>query len=165
MKRVMLAVMMLTSMMALAAPPTGKTGQPKWDGDDEGRQEKKEDRERRARMYFVVSVAEALELNEAEALKLADKVKVLEEKRRPIREAMHAAMRDVKAAADGDAAALTQVDANIQKVLEGRAQMAAMDKEMFATLGKDYPPQKRAKLALVLAKMHGARDGKKGRRH
>jgi hypothetical protein len=79
---------------------------------------------------------------------------------------MFTAMREVKAAADGDQAALAQVDANIQKVLDGRAQLAAMDKEMFVFLSKDLTPQKKAKLALVLAKMHELRGGglKKGRR-
>jgi hypothetical protein len=118
-------------------------------------------------MMFVVAASEALELNEAEALKLSEKVKSIEEKRSPIRQQMFAAMRDVKAAADGDAAALAQVDSNIQKVLDGRAQMAAMDKELFAFLAKDLSPQKKAKLALVLAKMHQLRGGemmKKGRR-
>lgn len=154
------------SMAAVAAPPGGKPGPAKWGGDPEKLQERLEERETKARMLFVVTVAEALELNEAEALRLSEKVKSIEEKRRPIRQQMFMAMRDVKAAADGDPAALAQVDANVQKVLDGRAQMAAMDKEMFAFLAKDLTPQKKAKLALVLAKLHELRGGgmKKGRR-
>jgi len=167
MKRVMLAVVLVTSMVALAAPPGKPVVNQPADADSE-KQQKLEERERRARMYVVVSVAEALELNEAEALKLSEKVKVIEEKRRPVRQAMVAAMRDVKAAADGDSAALAQVDQNIQKVLDGRAQLAALDKETFATLARDFPPQKRAKLALVLAKLHDGRgkkwqDGRAGK--
>lgn len=165
MKKLVMLAMVALSMSALAAPPGGKTGPARWDADPEAFQEKLEDRERRARMVFVVAVAEALELSEAEALKLSEKVKTIEEKRRPVREGMFTAMREVKKAADGDSAALAQVDANIQKVLDGRAQMAAMDKELFAYLAKDLTPQKKAKLALVLAKLHEARGGgfKKGR--
>ncbi|MEW5738761.1 MAG: hypothetical protein AB1938_07530 [Myxococcota bacterium] len=166
MKKLVMLVMSVLSMSAVAAPPGGgKTGPAKWDGDPEAFQEKLEERERRARMFLVVAVAEALELNEAEALKLSEKVKVIEEKRRPIREGMFTAMREVKKAADGDSAALAQVDVNIQKVLDGRAQMAAMDKELFTFLSRDLTPQKKAKLALVLAKLHEARGQglKKGR--
>ncbi|MEW6433139.1 MAG: hypothetical protein AB1730_16670 [Myxococcota bacterium] len=164
MKTLVTMLVLALSTTAFAAPPGGKPG--KWAGDPEKLQEKLEERETRTRMLFVLTVAEALELNEAEALKLSEKVKGIEEKRRPVREAMFTAMRQVKAAADGDAAALAQVDANIQKVLDGRAQMAAMDKDMFAYLAKDLTPQKKAKLALVLAKMHELRGGgmKKGRR-
>ena len=166
MKKLVMTLVAVMSMAAVAAPPGGKTGPAKWGGDPEKLQERMEERETKARMLFVVTVAEALELNEAEALRLSEKVKSIEEKRRPIRESMFVAMRDVKAAADGDQAALAQVDTNIQKVLDGRAQMAAMDKEMFVFLAKDLTPQKKAKLALVLAKMHELRGGgmKKGRR-
>ena len=42
-------------------------------------------------------------------------------------------------------------------MLDTRAQMAAVDKEMFLTVSKDLTPQKRAQLALFLAKfMHEA---------
>ena len=59
---------------------------------------------------------------------------------------------------------LGQVDANVQKVLDGRAQMAAMDEELFSSLSQGYPPQKRAKLALVLARLnHEMKGFKKGR--
>lgn len=166
MTKLVMTLVAVMSLVAVAAPPVGKPGPAKWGGDPEKLQERLEERETKARMLFVVTVAEALELNEAEALRLSEKVKSIEEKRRPIRQAMFTAMRDVKAAADGDPAALAQVDANVQKVLDGRAQMAAMDKEMFVFLSKDLTPQKKAKLALVLAKLHELRGGgmKKGRR-
>jgi hypothetical protein len=158
MTKLVMLVTAVLSMSAMAAPPSGgKVGLAKWEADPEDFQEKLQNRERRARMALVLAVAEALELTEAEALKLSDKVKTIEEKRRPVREALFTAMRDIKRAADGDSGALAQVDANIQKVLDGRTQMAAMDKELFAFLAKDLTPQKKAKLALVLAKLHQAR--------
>ena len=85
--------------------------------------------------------------------------------RRPLRRQMGESMKALKDAADGDAAALPQVDANVAKVLDGRAQMAAMDKELFATLSQGLAPQKRAKLALVLGRLqHEMKGFKKGRR-
>lgn len=154
MKKSLLMFALLSSSLALAGPPV-KAGPPgKWGGpDDERFSEKLEERGKKAHMFAVVAIAEALELTEAEALRMSEKLKGIEEKRRPMREQMFEAMRAVKAAADGDQAALAQVDANIQKVLEGRAQMAASDKEMFQVLAKDLSPQKKAKLALVLAKL------------
>ena len=114
---------------------------------------------------YVVAISEALELSETDALKLSEKIKGVEEKRRPLRQVMGEAMRSLKDAADGDATALTQVDANVQKVLDGRVQMAAMDKELFATLAQGYPPQKRAKLALVLGRLKNEMKGLKKGRH
>jgi hypothetical protein len=157
-----LCVVTMTSMMAFAAPPPGKTEPAKWNGEPDPA--RMAEMQKGAHMMAVVAIAEALELSEADALKLSVTLKALEERRQPIRAQMHEAMKAVKAAADGDQGAFAQVDANIQKVLDGRAQMAALDKEMFVTLGKDQSPQKRAKLAVVLAKLHeGGRGGGKGR--
>ena len=79
-------------------------------------------------------------------------------------------MKRLKAAADGDAATQAQVDGAIQKLLDGRAQMAQLDREMFNALAQGQPPAKRAKLALFMAhfgqqmqKFKG--QGGKGRRH
>jgi hypothetical protein len=166
MKKSMLVVTLLSSALALAGP---KKDPARWEAmDPEERAERQEERAKQARMVLLVAVAEALELNEAQALKLSETLKGLDEKRRPVREAMHEAMRQVKAAADGDPAALANVDQNMQRVLDGRAQMAQLDKELFATLSQGQPPQKKAKLALVLAKVGDElrrMKGNKGRRH
>lgn len=166
--KLMMPVMLCGALVAFAAPPPeGKAappaqGQGKWGGED--REERMESREREARLMYVVSISEALELTEPEALKLSEKLRVIEEKRRPLRQAMGEAMRSLKDAADNDATALTQVDANVQKILDGRSQMAAMDKELFSSLSQGYSPQKRAKLALVLGRLnHEMKGFKKGR--
>lgn len=130
----------------------------------EERAEHLEQRARSARMMYVVAISDALELNEAEALRLAEKLKGVEEKRRPLRQQMMESMRALHDAAEGDKAALGQVDVNVQRVLDGRAQMAAMDKELFQVLSKDLPPQKKAKLALVLARLNQERRGPQPRR-
>ena len=172
--KLLLSMMVFGALSAFAAPPADKTGPAKWGGgaDPERRAERMEERSREARLMYVVAISEALDLTEPEAIKLSEKIKAVEEKRRPLRQAMGEAMKSLKDAADGDAAALPQVDANVQKVLDGRAQMAAMDKELFTTLAQGYAPQKRAKLALVLARLHqdakgfkrGGHEGRRGGR-
>jgi hypothetical protein len=136
-----------------AAPPAARPGPGRWDAMNPGeREEKMEDAERRVRMMAVVGISEALELNEGDALRLSEKIKAFEEKRKPVRMGMHESMKTLKAAAEGDTAAAAQVDAAMLKVLDGRSQMAAIDKEFFTTLSQGQTPQKKAKLALFLAK-------------
>ncbi len=177
--RLLMTLVLLSSLVALAAPPPpgpggGPRGGPGRFAEEGGGGERFEGRERRARMMMVVAISEALELNEAEALKLSERLKGVEEKRRPLRQQMGQAMKALRDASDGDQAALAQVDANVQRVLDGRAQMATMDKELFTQLSQGLSAQRKAKLALVLGRMHqelrggGHKDGRGlhgGRRH
>jgi hypothetical protein len=146
----MTTAVVLMSALAFAGPPPGKTGPADWSG-REGRHGG-EKRDNRLHMMAVVGIAEALELNEAEALRMSDKLKGFEDKRRPVRQEMVESMRTLKLAADGDQAAGAQVDQAIQKVLDGRARLAALDREMFNALSQGLTPQKRARLALFMAK-------------
>jgi hypothetical protein len=169
--KLMLSMVVLGAVTAFAAPPGKGLGPGPGAGDREGRREERreermENREREVRLMYVVAISEALELNDADALKLADKLKGVEDKRRPLRQQMGEAMKSLRDAADGEQAALGQVDVNVQKVLDGRAQMAAMDKELFSTLAQGLSPQMRAKLALVLARLqHEMKGFKKQGRH
>lgn len=147
MKRLMTTAVVLMSALAFAGGKGGPGDRPGWGGGPHG-----ERRDGRLHMMAVVGIAEALELNEAEALRLSEKLKGFEDKRRPIRLEMVESMRTLKLAADGDAAAGAQVDQAVQKVLDGRAKLAALDREMFNSLSQGLAPQKRARLALFLAK-------------
>lgn len=171
MKTKLLSTMLaFLALPAFAVPPEAKAGGGKWgEMSTEQRAKRMEARGREERLRYAVAISDALELNEAESLKLVEKLKSSEEKRRPLRQSMWEAMKAIRDAADGDPAALSQLDANIQKVLDGRAQIAALDKELFATLAQGYPPQKRAKLALALGRLHmegrgGGRWDRAGRR-
>lgn len=141
MKRTLIAACLVSSL-AFAGP---KGGPGKW-------AEQQEELGRKSHMMAVVGIAEALELSEADALKLSEKLKGLEDRRKPIRESMGDAMRAIKSAAVGDATSLARVDQDVARLLDGRAQMAALDKEMFTQLAVGQTPQKKAKLALFLAK-------------
>ena len=146
MKKLVLAVLTMSSLSFAAPPPAA--------GDD-----RKAELGKKMHLMLVLGVADALGLNEAEALKMSDKLKGFEEKRRPTREAMGEALKTLKAASEGDATAAASVDAAVQKLFEGRQQMAALDKEMFAGLSKDLSPQKRAQLAVFLARFHAEAKG------
>lgn len=173
--KTLIAALLLTSSLVLAAPPpagppAAKAG--KWEkgGTDADRAARREERERTVRMAMVVGIADALELTDpGEALKLSERLKAFDERRRPLREQMFEAMKTLRAAADNDQAALPQVDAAIARVLDGRAQLAALDKEMVTALSVGQPPQKRARLALFLGRFHQEimarlHDGGGGRR-
>ena len=54
------------------------------------------------------------------------------------------------------------VDTATQKIFDGRQQMASIDKQMFLTISKDMQPQKRAQLAMFLAKFHAKGMGMGG---
>lgn len=146
--RLLTMLLVLSSVSVFASPPAGH---PKWT--PEVQAERMQAHERKMRLMYVVSISEALDLNEKDALKLAEKLKAVEEKRRPLRQSMGEAIQALKDASEGDATALTSVDANVQKVLDGRSAMAAFDKELFGSLAQGYSPQQRAKLALVLGRL------------
>jgi Spy/CpxP family protein refolding chaperone len=175
MKKLIAAVTLAVSLSAFAAPPAQKgapAAQPQlqqqapgeWDDD---RADRREEREKRMRMMLVVGMAEALSLSETEAIRLADKIKGFDDKRKPLREQMHESMKVLKAAADGDSVALPKVDQATNTLLDLRQQMAVVDKEMFVAVSRDLTPQKRAQLALFLAKfMHDRKGGgMRGGRH
>ncbi|HSP81595.1 MAG TPA: hypothetical protein VLQ93_23955 [Myxococcaceae bacterium] len=152
----------LLPMLALAAPPEAPSP------------ERAERMERRVRMMRVVGLAETLELEPEQALKLADTMRQFDERRRPLRQQVRESAKVLKQAAAGDASAQSQVDQAVQRAFDARAQMATLDREMYQALAKDLPPQQRAQLALFLARNHGKmkkmakgmeHEGRRERRH
>ncbi|WP_257454009.1 hypothetical protein [Archangium lipolyticum] len=143
MKPFRLAVLTLSLLpvMALAAPPN--------EGDAVERAEKK------ARMMRVLGLAEELELDEAQALKMAETMRQFDERRRPLVAQVQESARVLKRAADGDASANSQVEQAVQRVFDARIQLATLDRDMYQVLAKDLPPQKRARLAIFMARNEG----------
>ncbi len=163
--RMLLAVLALSSFSAFAGPRFAGGG-----GEGKGAkfEERFEEKQKEFHLKAVVAISEALGLNEAESVKLSEKLKGFEAQRAPLRIEMFKAMKAVKDAADGDAAAQANIDANVQKVLDGRTQLAALDKELYNSLAQGQTAQKKAKLAMALGQLsregHGG-FGKKGRHH
>lgn len=137
--RVAVLMMALLPLTALAAPPDAKA-------------EAEQDTERQMRMARVLGLAEELELDSAQALKLDETLRKFDERRRPLREQVRDSADVLERAANGDNGALSQVDQAAQRAFDARAQLAALDREMFQVISKDLPPQKRAKLALFMAR-------------
>jgi hypothetical protein len=129
----------LLPLGALAAPPKAE-------------KESAREAEKQARIARLVGLAEELELDEAQALKMAETLRKYDERRRPLREQVREAAEILERAAEGDSAALSQVEQAAQRAFDARAQLAALDRDMFQALSKDLPPQKRAKLALFMAR-------------
>ncbi|HEX8439283.1 hypothetical protein [Archangium sp.] len=143
MKPIRLAVLTLTllPLVALAAPPEEKDAA--------------ERAEKQTRMMRVLGLAEELELNEAQALKMAETMRQFDEKRRPLLEQVRDSAQVLRRAAEGDTSAQAQVDPSVQRVFDARTQLTALDRDMYQTLAKDLPPQKRAQLAIFMARHEG----------
>lgn len=137
--RVAVLTLALLPLAALAAPP-------------DAQQQAEQDAERQMRTARIVGLAEALELDSTQALKLDETLRKFDDRRRPLRQQVRESAEILERAASGDAGALSQVDQAAQRAFDARAQLTALDREMFQALSKDLPPQKRAKLALFMAR-------------
>ncbi len=140
MKPFRLAVLTLSlfPVVALAAPSDENTAA--------------ERAEKQARMMRVLGLVEELELDEAQALRMAETMRQFDERRRPLVAQVQESARVLKQAADGDASAQSQVDQAVQRVFDARVQLATLERDMYQVLAKDLPPQKRARLAIFMAR-------------
>jgi hypothetical protein len=111
--------------------------------------------ERQTRLMRVVGLAEELELEESQALKMADTMRQFDERRRPLLEQVQESAQVLRKAARGDAPSQSQVDQAVQRVFDARTQLTALDREMYQALARDLPPQKRARLAIFMARQDG----------
>ncbi|HEY7726343.1 MAG TPA: periplasmic heavy metal sensor [Anaeromyxobacteraceae bacterium] len=146
--------------LALAAPLAAPAREPGPGPDREARSQEMRDRmERRMRVARTIHLADALELDEAQALKLRDVVNRFHEKRRPLQQQAREAAEALRRAARGDAAAQKGVDDAIRKLREVRSQLVALNDEMFNAVAKDLPPDKKARAALAMAKMRDRMAG------
>ncbi|RKG79289.1 hypothetical protein [Corallococcus terminator] len=149
MKRMTWALVFALPVMALAQPGA--------QGPEARDPERTAKAEQRQRLRQVLELADTLELDSAQALKMDETLRRFDERRRPLREQVRDSARTLHLASRGDSAALGQVDAAAQKVFDARAQISALDREMYQALAKDLPPQKRARLAVLLARSEGAK--------
>jgi hypothetical protein len=109
--------------------------------------------QKRARLMRMLAIADALELDDAATLKLRDRLARFEEKRAPIQRQLLEQTVVLRRAAKSDTTAYAQVDGAIQKVLTLRAQLEQLDRELFTELSAGLSPQKKAALALAMARL------------
>ncbi|HYV49849.1 MAG TPA: hypothetical protein VFA20_33565 [Myxococcaceae bacterium] len=170
MKTKLIAVALVVSGVAMAAPPQQQPAPQGW-GQQQQQQmgqgwqqqaspEQRAARDQRKRMMQVVGLTEALGLSTQDALRVDETIRKFDERRRPLKETVRESARVVMEAAKGDNAALSQVDQAINRVLDARVQLAQLDKEQMQALSSGLNAQQRAKLALFYARFHkGMRGG------
>lgn len=151
-KRTLVAVLALLPLVAGAQSPREERRAERREARHEEHWER---REQRQRLRQVLELSAALELDNAQALKMEQTLRAFDEKRRPLREQVREAARILVLASRGDSAALPQVDAAAQRAFEARERIAALDREMYQALARELPLEKRAKLALTLARSEG----------
>ncbi len=145
MRKTVLALMLLPAV-ALAQgnnktpPPAGKPGP------DPARAE------RRMRLARTLGLATALDLDTAQALKLGDTLAKFDDRRKAVHKQAADARDVLRNAATSDKAAAGDVDAAIAKLLDARAQMQTIDREMLQAITKDLSPEQKARAALFLGR-------------
>jgi hypothetical protein len=108
--------------------------------------------QRRARLALTLGLATALDLDEAHALRLGDTVAKFTDRRRAVHEQLRDARQTLERAAQGEKVSGQEVDQAIAKILDGRAQIQAIDRELVQAVTKDLPPDKKARAVLFLGK-------------
>jgi hypothetical protein len=111
--------------------------------------------ERRMRLARTLGLAEALDLDPAQALKLGEQVAKFDEKRLAAHKQLREAHDALRRAASGEKVAPAEVDQAIQRTLAARTQLQAIDRDVVATVTKDLAPEKRARAVLFLERFQG----------
>ena len=146
----------LTLMLALApalalAAQQQSAQQRGQDGDNPARQEQVQKRMRLAR---TLGLAEALDFDEAGALKMRDLIAKYDDRRTPLRKQVRDAVRTLRDAAQGDQTAAGNVDAAIKNLRGARAQLQGLNEELFQQMTQGLSPQKKARAAIFLSRFH-----------
>ena len=102
----------------------------------------------RVRLTKMVGLAEALDLIEAQALRMAEVMRRYDERKAPLQVQNAEAAKVIKRASEGDSAAIAQLDRAIQTMFKNRVQVQQLELEMMDELGRNLPPQQRAKLMI-----------------
>jgi hypothetical protein len=127
--------------------------------------------QRRMQLALTMGLAEALDLTEAQALKVRDQLQNLAPRRQAAHQQLREAVRLLRRAARGDTLAAAEVDQAVTRMLDARAQLQVFARELLTSITKDQPPEKRARAVLFLARFHqramqlssaGARRGRVG---
>jgi len=127
---------------------------PGWrDGDEPGK---------RGKLALTLGLAEALDLDETQALKLRDAVEKFHQKRQPLHAQMREAMQVVRKAADGEKVEAAAVDQAIARLADLRTQAQAADRELVQAVTKDQPPQKKARAVLFLTRFQHRMEERMG---
>lgn len=109
--------------------------------------------ERKARLVRLLAITDALNLSDQAALQLDQLMAKYDVRRRPLQRQIMDGVQVLRRAARGDATAYGEVDSTLQKMVQARTQLHAIDFQMFQEIAKGLSPQQRAKLALAMARL------------
>jgi len=109
----------------------------------------------RMRMMRLVGLAEALGLDEAQALRIHETMRPFDERRGALEVENAGLAKLVKQAADGDAGALGQVDQALQRMFDNRAEIQQINRQMLEAAGKQLSARQRAQMAVFFASFGG----------
>ena len=163
MKKLIAALIVAFPMAAFAAEPPAQNPPPPQQQGGGPNPEMHERMQRRMRTALLLEITEALNLSDQEALKVRDVIDRVAAKRQPLQQKVMQAAKTVRAAAEGEAAALQQVDSAINLIFDTRAQIQQLDREAYNEVARGLSPQQRAKLAIVFARFHQGGRGMGGR--
>ena len=149
---VMLALVPAAALAAPQSSPARGPGAGPGAGPDEPA--RMEQMQKRMRLARTLGLAEALDLDDAGAMRARDVMAKFDERRAPLRKQVADNVRVLRDAARGDKDAAAQVDQAVQRLRDARTQLQALKSEMFQQLTQGLSPQKKAKAALFLATFH-----------
>jgi hypothetical protein len=151
-----LAAVLALPFATLAAPPPAPPGPGPGRGPGMGPpadvEQRHEHMEKRMRVARALGLAEALDLDAAQATRLAETLEKLDHKRQPAHKQQEEAMQVLRQAAGGDKDAQAKVDDAVKKIFDARSQLQAADRETYEAVAKGLPPEKRARAAIFLGR-------------
>jgi hypothetical protein len=147
----LLMLLVLTPIIALAHEGGGSAPNPApeprgWSPEAAQRMQK------RTQLALTLGLAEALDLNEAQALKVRDQLEKLSPRRQAAYKQLRESVQVLRRSAKGEKVAAPEVDQALTRLLEARDQLQALDRELVTTVTRDQPPDKRARAVLFLAR-------------
>lgn len=153
-----LAAAIPLAALAQGGPPAGAQGQAQpqpgaaakgkpgaWRGNPEAM-------EKRMRLARALGLAEALDLEPAAALKLGETIGKFDDRRLAAHRAMHDSRDVLRRAAQGEKVSAADVDQAIQKGLDARAQLQAIDRDTVQAVTQGLTPEKKARAVLFLSR-------------
>ena len=160
---ILCALTLSSAARAQGAPGPDEGGPPRM-------QRMRERFEKKVRMMRLLEVSEALDLSDTEALRFDQVMRKYDAQKKPFVQQIGEGVRVLRRASQGDATVFAEVDRTIARLLDARGKIQSLDRQMYDELAKGLSPQRRAKLALVLARLPGdlrdlARQAKRGFQH
>ena len=118
--------------------------------------------QKRMRVARSIGLAEVLDLDAAQALKLDEHLSKVDAKRIALRQQLRDSHLVLRRAATGEKVPAAEVDQAIQKGLDAVAQLQTVDRETVSIVTQGLSPEKKARAVLFLSRFHDRFPGGPG---